>query len=54
MRLTKAERKAVLMVGAAAAAVAVSGVKLLNRHTAYIVKKAAAFFHDEDGKQEEK
>ena len=47
LRLTKAERKAALAVIGAAAAVTVSGIKLLKRHSRYVIQKAAAHFDGE-------
>ena len=48
LRLTKTERAAAMAVAAMTAAVVTSGVKLLKRHTAYIIEKAAAHFKDEE------
>ena len=47
------ERKAFFMVAAAAAAVAVSGVKLAKKHAKYLAEKAAATFRPEDEETEQ-
>ena len=47
-RLTKTERAAAAAVLAAAATVAVTGYRLLKKHTLYLVHKAAAVFHDDE------
>ncbi len=48
LRLTKTERAAAMAVVGMTAAVVAGGVKLLKRHTAYIIQKAAAHFNDEE------
>ena len=47
MRLRKAERIAAMAVLTAAAAVAGAGIRLAKRHTAYLMKRAAAKFKDD-------
>ena len=47
--MTKLERKAAMLVAAAAAGVAVSGVRLAKKHAKYLAEKAAATFKDGDG-----
>ncbi len=53
MRLTKAERKAAAAVLTMAAAVTVSGIRLLKKHTQYLAAKAAAHFSEEDDAEQE-
>ena len=46
-RLSKAERAAALAVAAAAVSVAGTGYKLIKKHSEYVIKKAAAFFKND-------
>ena len=51
MRLTKAERAAAMAVVTMTAAVVTAGVKLIRRHTDYMLQKAAAHFKDDEIKE---
>ena len=46
--MNKLERKAAMIVAAAAAGVIVSGVRLMKKHTKYLAEKAAATFGPDD------
>lgn len=48
MRLSKAECAAAAAVISAAAAVTVSGIKLLKRYTDHMMKRAASHFEEEE------
>ena len=51
--MNKLERRAAMIVAAAAAGVVVSGVKLMKKHTRYLAEKAAATFGPDDEAWEE-
>lgn len=52
-RLTKIEKKAALAVAGMTVTVAGAGIKLLHRHTRYMIEKAAAFFKEDDAAADE-
>ena len=51
--MTRLERRAALLVAAAAAGVVVSGVRLAKKHARYLMEKAAATFHEDEAPQQE-
>ena len=53
MKLTTLERRAAAAVLTMAAAVTVSGIRLLKKHTKYVIEKAAAHFSEEEAEKEE-
>ena len=55
IRLTKAEKAAAMAVAGMTVTVAAAGVRLLRRHTRYMIRKAAAHFETdlEDGQKEQ-